>query len=476
MNREHLAARESMETGAEWPPAAESWSPRLWTGTAVAMILTACLGSYGMATWPMADDEVPSLVELGVLQGAETYFSVPADQIEKLPKATPVWNGVQRAALAVLPASETSYRVSGVVFGILTSGLAFLFAARWRGHWFAAALTLVLHGSLPFIHLLQLNRFYSLALLLLTLSLAATWAPRGGPVLLAAIAGLAGLTVLSHNLTVAAFAVAFVAAGAAYVLGRVPWSLVLRSGVAATTGVLIYFLYLRPLVQGWHSTGNPTPVLLSFAAHAGTPSLALALVGSWLSLDRRNHPSMIWWTLMLAGSFCLFQVTTLTWNPRYFLFFLPAVWMLAAHGIEFIARSLPSRAIAVMWYVAVAVLLFPGLLSHYQDGSRHDYRQAVAVVERYARPGQPILSDDAETVSYYLPAELRRGLEVRTRVRTFPSEEFFLIVRSNAWMPLPQVPGRRMDVLAEIYRRRYDHFSHIVRVYRVAAADLSPRG
>ncbi len=113
----------------------------------------------------------------------------------------------------------------------------------------------------------------------------------------------------------------------------------------------------------------------------------------------------------------------------------------------------------------------PSLLSHYQDGSRHDYRQAAAVLVSHAQQGQPILSDDAETISYYLPAGLRQTLQVRTKVRELPVSEFFLVARSNAWMPLPQFPHRHSELLAEIYRRRFDQFSHILRVYRVSAAD-----
>jgi hypothetical protein len=41
-------------------------------------------------------------------------------------------------------------------------------------------------------------------------------------------------------------------------------------------------------------------------------------------------------------------------------------------------------------------------------------------------------------------------------------------------MALPEVPHRHMDLLAEIYRRRYDQFSHILRVYRVEAAEIEP--
>ena len=116
-------------------------------------------------------------------------------------------------------------------------------------------------------------------------------------------------------------------------------------------------------------------------------------------------------------------------------------------------------------------MLAPGLLSHLQDGSRHDYRAAAQVLLTRATHGQPILSDDAETISYYLPADFRNRLQVRTKVPVPPASEFFLVTRANVWAPLPQMPGRRVEVLAEIERRRFDQFSHVLRVYAVAAKE-----
>ena len=469
-------------------PRSEPWGSRLWLTLAAVVLATACLTTYGISTWPMADDEVPSLVELGLLEiDAPAFFSVPASQIGKLPKATIVWNTYQRLAIGVLPRSEVSYRIPSVVCAILTAGLSFLLAARWRGLRFAVALSIVLIGSQPFIFLAQLNRFYSLPLLLVTLALAAICWPRGRTSMILMSAVLAVLAVLSHNLTVAVFVVAFLAACLAYLIGAVSLHMVLRSAAAAAVGVLLYFFYLLPLVQGWASTGNPTPVLVSFAAHAGVPTLALALFGGWQTLlgdggwrtlrarlaSRPAGPGpdlMLWWTLVFVGSLCTFQLGPITWNPRYFIFFMPAMWVLAAHSIEFISRPMHSGLIRAGWYVCVVILLVPGLLSHFKDGSRHDYRRAASIVQAHARQDQPILSDDAETISYYLPADFHRRLQVRTKVRDLPSSEFFLVCRSNAWMPAPRVPDRRMDLLAEISRRRYDQFSHILRVYRVAPA------
>jgi hypothetical protein len=251
--------------------------------------------------------------------------------------------------------------------------------------------------------------------------------------------------------------------------------LVLRTGAGALVSALLYFLYLRPLIQGWSSTGNPTPVLISFAAYAGMPILALSLFGCWLSWFRRDEwPSLIWWTMFFAGSLCVFHVPIINWNPRYFLFFMPAMWLLAAHAMEVIGRGLGRGSLGVVWYGCVILLLVPGLASHFQDGSRHDYRQAAAALLEHATDGQPILSDDAETISYYLPEDVRQRLRVRTKVKRLPESEFFLVLRSNAWTPLPRTPDRRLELIAEIYHRRYDQFSHILRVYRVAPLRTQP--
>ena len=115
--------------------------------------------------------------------------------------------------------------------------------------------------------------------------------------------------------------------------------------------------------------------------------------------------------------------------------------------------------------------MLPGLMSHYSDGSRHDYREAARVLTTEASEDTPLLSDDAETISYYLSEDMQRNLLVRTKVVTFPDSEFLLVTRANSWIPQPRIAGRQVMLLAEISRRRYDYFSHILRVYRVARSE-----
>jgi len=121
----------------------------------------------------MADDEVPSLVELGVLHiGAERFFSVPADQIPKLPKPRRSGTRFHATRFGLLPANEFGYRVPSVICGILTSALVFLFAARCGACGLPSRSPSSRTAASLFVYLSQQNRFYSLPLLLLTLALA----------------------------------------------------------------------------------------------------------------------------------------------------------------------------------------------------------------------------------------------------------------------------------------------------------------
>jgi hypothetical protein len=373
----------------------------------------------------------------------------------------------------MLPAGEFWYRLPALLWSLLTVALAFHVGARWRGLWFAWALTLILLGSQVFVFLAQINRFYSMPLSLLTATAIVAAASRGAAGVVAT-AVLATLTVLSHNITVAVFALACGAACVMWWFDRASWRQAVNAGVAAAVSIALYGLYIRPLISGWSSTGNPTPPLVSYIAHSGVPIVALAAFAVGLQLVQKTRETVaLYCSVLLVASLVFIQFAPVSWNPRYLVFFMPPLWILATIGVHAIADGLGRGRAGVCWYGCVVLLLLPNLLSHLQDGSRHDYRAAAAVVLRHSAADTPVLSDDAETISYYLPPEVQRRLLVRTKVRTPPASEFLLVTRANAWASPPQIPGRRVDLLTQIYRRRFDQFSHILRVYRVHRATAS---
>ena len=101
----------------------EPWGRRLWLALIAVIIISCAIDSYGITTWPMADDEVPTLVELGLTHVDASAFSVPGNQIGKLPKALPVWYAFQRFAIGLLPHNQFGFRLPSLISAVLKSGI-----------------------------------------------------------------------------------------------------------------------------------------------------------------------------------------------------------------------------------------------------------------------------------------------------------------------------------------------------------------
>ena len=446
-------------------PPAPRWQVGLVLGLVVAV--TAGLHFYRLGDWSWGEDEVHSLVELGLVQdrGGDPY----------LPRLVPLWFQAQGWLLGRVPVTEFNTRLLAAVCGVLTVAVAFVFAERYRGLPFACGLVLLMVGGQLLVWLGQQNRFYTPAALLLMATLAAVWSRRDGWWLVPAAAGLAVLAVLAHNFTFVVFGIYFIAACLTYPLGWLPRPVFVRLGaVAAATG-LLYGLYLRPILAqykgGWTTD---TPVAVSFAAQVGLPVLALALLGAWAALVQpEERRRMGWWGVALAGVLLfvlVYRRLMPAWNPRYSLMLMPPLWVLAAYGLERLARGLGSPA-GLGVYACAGLLLLPKLLSHYQDGTRYDFRGAARMVAEQARPDQAILSNWPVNLRVYLPPELKPRLEDwEENGRPLPESEFYLVAFGNTWFPAPRFPGRRTEAVGEVVRRRFDEQSFAARVYRVSAA------
>jgi hypothetical protein len=444
---------------------------RLWSATLLALLVTGYLHFHDLGRWPWDHDEVPSLVELG-LSNIEMKGAI-GDQAKKSPRLLPVWYKSQRLALQFLPVNEWGARVLPAGCGVLAVVFAFNAVTRQGGLGFGLAFLTLLSGSQCYIWQSQQNRFYSMAILFLTLTWMVACLPRASLGSVLGVVLFTMLAVLSHSLLVAVFLIAFVAACLTSLLRWTSWTLVIHTGISAAVSLAIYIGYLRPILQGWVSGGTGgTNVLLSFVAQIGMPTLALGLLGALFSLRTAgSRTRMGWWTTLAGGGLAFLALTPWlmkAWNPRYGLFFMPPFFMLAAYAVTTVAQSLRPPALQVGWYVFVCLLLLPKLASHYQDGSRHDFRSAAAVVLNHSHEGQKVLSNWPETVQFYLPE--KTGITVDWFEQPLPASEFLAVFSSNAWEPLIQPPNRPVQVLAEFRTRRFDEQSHIVRVYHVGAA------
>jgi hypothetical protein len=447
-----------------------------WLVLLLVVVGTALLLFCQLGTWPWDHDEVASLMELGLY--APNGPIPETSQFKRLPKLLPVWYGTQNVFLNVLPQNELGTRILSALCGILTIASLFIFARRWRGTEFALALVLLVGLNQCFVWLVQQNRFYSMALFFLTLSLGVIWWPTKREIIAVGLcAFLSILAVLSHNLLVVVFGIIFLASLMGLILGVVPISTFLRSGVAAGASAITYLVYLRPIMSGWVSGGTGgTNELVSFVAQLGPPTIALAFLGLGLSLRRNPLTSdLAWWNVVLVGGIMFVGLSPWllgNWNPRYALFFMLPFWVVAAYGVEQVANRLPRGWGQTIWFAFVVLLLVPKLASHYRDGSRHDFRSTAALVAKAVKPNETIYCNWPMTLEYYL----NQGQPVNVQwwqADALPDRTCLVVYASNALEPVLAIPQRRCDVLGEVGVRRFDEQSHVIRIYRVWSTQSS---
>ena len=434
-------------------------------GIALASLVVLAMFLGPIGRWPWDHDEVQTLMEIGVVP-MDQYPGPPA-QMERMGRLIPIWTAVQRTALTVLPVNEWGTRALPAFLGALVVIVAAIAAFRARGHWFGWSTLTLMAGSQTLVWLSQQNRFYSLALLWSTLAFIAAAMDDERPIYDVFAALFAVAAVLSHNLTLVLFGLAAAAGVVAWFFNWISTAAARRLVIsAAATGVL-YLVYVRPLLGNWISGGTGgTPPIVSFVAQVGIVPVALAALGGWQALTTRSEGWLRWWVLVLILDLAFVTTAPLTlknWNPRYALFFMPPVWVLAAAGTASVAESLRPQMRAV-WLLAVFALLLPKLGSHFIDGSRHDFRTAAQIIAHEA-PQAAVMSDWPGELQYYL--EPLTGQKARYWGGAAIDAPLVVALGTNAWEPPLTLPGRTVRLLGQVARRRFDEQSHVVRVYLV---------
>jgi hypothetical protein len=223
------------------------------------------------------------------------------------------------------------------------------------------------------------------------------------------------------------------------------------------------------------NTGGTSP-LVSFVAQAGIAPLALAGVGCFVRPAATHVRFRAWCAASFIGGLIFVAATPwifANWNPRYGLFFMPALWMMAALGSEAIARALPSTGLRAAWLAALFLMLAPKLASHFVDGSRHDFRTAAVIVARQ-HPTQ-VLSNWPAELQYYLEPITGQKARYWGPGEALPQGDSVIVIGSNAWEPVLRAPNRSIYVVGEVGKRRFDEQSHLIRIYAVSASDSKER-
>jgi hypothetical protein len=387
-------------------------------------------------------------------------------------RLVPVWWILQNAVLKVLPLNEWGTRLLPSFCGALSVVLAFLWATRAHGLWFGWSLLVLMGGNQTLLWLSQHNRFYALALLWSTLTFLFIWTSdvrRRFDILTAFCAGAA---ILSHNLTLVLFALGAGAAIVSWSIGAMPWAATRRAVVAGACGVGLYFLYLRPLLSGWVAggTGGTLPIV-SFVAQVGTVPLALSVVGCFTLFSKTKRQFLPWWGALFVSSLAFLTIVPWmldAWNPRYALLFMPPAWVLGSAGAALIAEEFSTRRLAPVWIFTVLLLVLPKIASHYMDGSRHDFRTAATIVA-----GRPltatVLSNWPAELQYYLQPVNGQAVRYWEPGLLVPEGETVIVLATNAWERVVHLAERRVEVIGQVGRRRFDEQSHLIRIYVVSA-------
>ena len=179
------------------------------------------------------------------------------------------------------------------------------------------------------------------------------------------------------------------------------WIALLVSPVAvfvATTGTGPLRWVQRPgLKDLWifalHLTGNGGPWLLL----ASVAACLAALLPSWLTRRARRVPWEIWryrfllsWLLFPILLTLALSVIKPLFVPRYFIFCLPALFLLVACGI---ARLRPA-ALKAPALLFLLILSFRGTAGYYKqdlDIQRDDWRAATQYLLNHSQPGDALL-------------------------------------------------------------------------------------
>jgi hypothetical protein len=109
----------------------------------------------------------------------------------------------------------------------------------------------------------------------------------------------------------------------------------------------------------------------------------------------------------------------------------------------------------------------PKLLSHYCDGSRHDFRTAAQKIAAQAEEAYTIYTDWPLELEYYLRQYGSFRVQLWGRGVKDSLSPAYVVLASNAFVSLLNVPGYKCDLIEQIVTRRFDEQTHTIRIYKI---------
>jgi hypothetical protein len=452
--------------------------------TALALaVLAGGLRFYRLGAWPFFGDELATFNE------AQYFTDASPDsensQVARISQLIPVSYLIHQADYAVFGRDEFGSRALMALLGTALVVIVFLGLVSPLGFPAALASSLLLAVWPEHIYQSQQHRFYMTAAFFSSLAmLTGAWAVQRRSLALTVCACLAAFAaILSHTLQGVVLAGLFAGFLSAAWSGRqpLPWA---RLNVVVVAGVLagcFMLFFLLPRISGWNSGegwgASPFHSLLASIYELGWPVALLAGLGAISVIRSRDGQGYYWlaWAGVWAMASVVFPLIVVYHSAYVFPLTLGAI-VLAGYAAAQIYGHLrrQSLLLAGTWFAVVAALNLPSLMSHYSDGSRHDYRQAAQFIDKHWQRG--------DQVAAVAPGALRRYADVcqdAISLRTWdplPDLKELSLTPRRLWIVIPSdrpgkpEPLRRWLGLncsqqLEIRARRYDYRENIVEVY-----------
>lgn len=466
---------------------------RTWLMLGIGVVLLAGgLRFARLGAWPFWRDEMETVLDVRSFTGVADF--PPSSQTYRLPRLLPVSYSLLALGQRLFGDDELGSRVVPALVGTLHVGLVFFLLRSALGRRAALATALLMALWPQHVHLSQENRFYTIGATLATLAMiaGARAVRRRSPGWAIGACAIAALAVLAHTLLAILLVGIFVAflasawAGQDRRLARLAWI----APVAGLVVLAVFVAYVLPLARGWNAGEtfgqSAAQSVLSALALLGWPVALLSGVGACLALRRPTATDAYWlaW-LGFFGAAVIGLPLVVQHHGEYTFLFTFAALVPAGRAVAHFAGLLRPRGRVAMaaWLAAACLLELPGLVSHYIDGSRLDFRAPAQYVAAHWRPGDRVSSFSPRVFARYAPG-------VSDVVSLPRSPDGFARVGAGArrvWVVVYGPPGDKEPGLEAwlaancrscfVHRpRRPDHQENITEVYLYYPEKAVPGG
>ena len=164
------------------------------------------------------------------------------------------------------------------------------------------------------------------------------------------------------------------------------------------------------------------------------------------------------------------------YHSSYVFPYALSVMVLAGYAVIQIAQLLrpTGRGLSVLWVMIALSLQLPSLVSHFQDGSRHDHRTAARFIAKNWQPGDRLVAVSPGLVNHYAKLDgpthsLADGQLLHDLQRTVTASGRTWVVIPSGRQGIPDDLrlwlGTHCPQQLVVKRPRYDYYDFVVEVF-----------